>query len=104
MQTPPDWKVILPIMAPTSTIYPLTVTFGDFTIPHMDFMLAGITIQGSVVASRAVQNTMLDFATQHEIKPVIMEFPLNEEGITKAFDTLRDGKMRYRGVLIPQEA
>jgi D-arabinose 1-dehydrogenase-like Zn-dependent alcohol dehydrogenase len=45
---------------------------------------------------------MLEFAAQHEIKPIMMEFPMTEEGITKAMDTLRDGKMRYRGVLIPQ--
>jgi D-arabinose 1-dehydrogenase-like Zn-dependent alcohol dehydrogenase len=32
-----------------------------------------------------------------------MEFPLNVDGITDAMQTLRDGKMRYRGVLKPQQ-
>ena len=32
----------------------------------------------------------------------MMKFPLNENGIEEAMSTLRDGKMRYRGVLIPQ--
>jgi D-arabinose 1-dehydrogenase-like Zn-dependent alcohol dehydrogenase len=45
---------------------------------------------------------MIQFASHHGIKPIIMEFPMTEEGITKAMDTLRDGKMKYRGVLIPQ--
>ena len=89
-------------MAPTSIIFPLTVSFDNFSIPHLPIIQSGITIQGSIVAARAVHRRMLEFAAQHEIKPIIMEFPMTEEGITKALDTLRDGKMRYRGVLIPQ--
>lgn len=97
-----DWSVMLPILAPTSTIFPLTVSFGDFSIPHLPFIQSGITIQGTVVAARAVHQHMLDFAALHGIKPVIMKFPMTEQGITEAMNTLRDGKMRYRGVLIPQ--
>lgn len=98
----PDWKVILPVMAPNSIIFPLTVAEGDFSIPHMGMVAQGITVQGSVVAARAVHKKMLSFAALHEIKPTIMEFPLNENGIEDAMQTLRDGKMRYRGVLKPQ--
>jgi len=46
---------------------------------------------------------MLQFAAQHKIKPVLMEFPLSQEGITKAMETLNDGNMRYRGVLVPEQ-
>jgi len=98
----PDWKVILPVMAPTSKIFPLTVAEGNFEIPHMSMVSAGITVQGSVVAARAVHRHMLEFAALHGIKPIIMEFPLNESGIEDAMSTLRDGNMRYRGVLRPQ--
>lgn len=98
----PDWNVILPVMAANSKIFPLTVSQGNFEIPHMPMILKGITVQGSVVAARAVHRHMLAFAALHEIKPIIMEFPLNESGIEDAMATLRDGKMRYRGVLKPQ--
>jgi D-arabinose 1-dehydrogenase-like Zn-dependent alcohol dehydrogenase len=98
----PDWKIILPVMAANSKIFPMTVSEGNFEIPHMGLILAGITVQGSVVAARAVHRQMLSFAALHGIKPIIMEFPLNESGITDAMATLRDGKMRYRGVLKPQ--
>lgn len=98
----PDWKIMLPVMAPTSVIFPLTVAEGNFEIPHMGFVSQGITIQGSIVAARAVHRHMLDFAALHGIKPVIMEFPLNESGIEDAMSTLDDGKMRYRGVLKPE--
>jgi len=98
----PDWNVVLPVMAPDSVIFPLTVSEGNFEIPHLPMNVKGIRVQGSVVAARAVHRHMLEFAAQHEIKPIVMEFPLNESGIEDAMATLRDGKMRYRGVLKPQ--
>jgi len=98
----PDWKIMLPIMAPDSIIFPLTVSMGNFEFPHLPMIQSGIRIQGSVVAARAVHRHMLEFAALHNIKPILMEFPLNESGIEDAMATLRDGKMRYRGVLKPQ--
>jgi D-arabinose 1-dehydrogenase-like Zn-dependent alcohol dehydrogenase len=98
----PDWNIMLPVMAPDSVIFPLTVSMGNFEIPHLPLIQQGIRIQGSVVAARAVHRHMLAFAAQHGIKPIIMEFPLNEAGIEDAMSTLKDGKMRYRGVLKPQ--
>ncbi|KAH6621796.1 chaperonin 10-like protein [Boeremia exigua] len=98
----PDWKLMLPVMAPTGKIFPLTVDDGDFKIPHMGLVAGGLTIQGSVVAARSVHRHMLEFAALNNIKPITMEFPMTEDGITEAMATLRDGKMRYRGVLKPQ--
>jgi D-arabinose 1-dehydrogenase-like Zn-dependent alcohol dehydrogenase len=98
----PDWKQIIPCLAPNAIIFPMTVSFDDFKIPHLALVTQGITIQGSVVAARAVHRQMLKFSALHGIKPITMEFPLNESGIEDAMKTLRDGKMRYRGVLKPQ--
>ncbi|KAF2634058.1 GroES-like protein [Massarina eburnea CBS 473.64] len=97
----PDWKQIIPILSSQASIFPLTVDMGDFAIPQLPLILNGYNIYGSAVASRPVHNSMLKFAAHHQIKPVNMEFPMTVEGITKAMDTLRDGKMKYRGVLIP---
>jgi D-arabinose 1-dehydrogenase-like Zn-dependent alcohol dehydrogenase len=98
----PDWNVILPLLAPDSIILPLTVSQGDLTIPYMPFLVQGLRFQGSVVAPRAIHRKMLDFAARHDVKPIIMEFPMTEEGIEQGMKTLDDGKMRYRGVLVPQ--
>ncbi|KAJ4372995.1 hypothetical protein N0V83_003286 [Neocucurbitaria cava] len=98
----PDWSLLLPIMAPNSTIFPMTVAFDNFEIPHLPFIQKGITIQGSIVAARAVHRKMLAFSAFHGIKPMVMEFPMSEKGIEEAMSTLRDGNMRYRGVLKPQ--
>jgi D-arabinose 1-dehydrogenase-like Zn-dependent alcohol dehydrogenase len=45
---------------------------------------------------------MLAFAAKNGIKPQIEKFPMTQAGITEAMQKLRDGGMRYRGVLIAQ--
>ncbi len=98
----PDWKALLPLMAPRSRIYPLTVSSGNLEIPYMLLILQGITVQGSVVATRSVHLDMLAFAARHGINPIIEKFPMTEEGIETAMDKLSKGDMHYRAVLIPQ--
>ncbi|KAF2732907.1 GroES-like protein [Polyplosphaeria fusca] len=98
----PSWDLILPVMAPDSIVFPLTVSEDHFQIPYMPFLMAGIRIQASIVAARHIHRKMLHFAAQHNIRPIVQEFPMSEEGINKAMQTLNDGHMRYRGVLIPQ--
>lgn len=99
----PDWKLIVPVLNSNATIFPLTLDQGDFSFPQMPLISNGITVQGSVVAARQIHREMLTFSALHGIKPINMEFPLNEQGIEEAMSTLRDGKMRYRGVLVPQQ-
>ena len=97
----PDWNLYLPVLAPRATIYPLTVSEGNFEIPQMPLILNGTRIQGTVVAPRSVVVKMLDFASRNDVKPIINKFPLTEKGISDAMETLDSGKMRYRGVLVP---
>lgn len=99
----PEWKIMLPVLNTNATIFPLTVSDDDFSFPQMALIANGITVQGSVVAARQVHRDMLAFSALHGIKPINMEFPLTESGIEEAMATLRDGKMRYRGVLKPQQ-
>lgn len=97
----PDWKQIIPIMSPGATIYPLSVSSDNFEIPYMPFLVKGLTIQGSVVASRLTHERMLGFASLHQIKPVIEVFDMTEEGILDAMNKLDQGKMHFRAVLKP---
>lgn len=99
----PNWELYLPLMAPEGKILPLSVAEGDFHIPYMPMLEKGLTIQGSLVAPRYAHWHMLEFAARNGIKPILNEFPLSVEGIEDAFKTLNEGKMRYRGVLIPQK-
>lgn len=81
-------------------IYPLTVSFDASPIPLLELNWRGVRIQGSLVASRHSIRDLLEFAARKNITPTVMTFPLNPAGIEEAMQVLRDGKMRYRGVLV----
>jgi D-arabinose 1-dehydrogenase-like Zn-dependent alcohol dehydrogenase len=97
---PEHFDRFLTAMKPKSTIYPLTISFTDLVIPMMSIVLVGITIQGTAVAARSVHKRMLDFAARNHIRPVIEKFPLTKSGVEEGMARLREGKMRYRGVLV----
>ncbi|KAK1075274.1 hypothetical protein LTR33_009563 [Friedmanniomyces endolithicus] len=98
----PQWDLIMPIMASGATIHRLSVDEGNFTIPNMSLILNGITVQGSVVASRYVHNRMLEFAALHNIQPIVEKFPMTKEGIEEGMAKLDKGEMRYRGVFVAE--
>jgi D-arabinose 1-dehydrogenase-like Zn-dependent alcohol dehydrogenase len=64
-------------------------------------LIAGcLTVSGSGLAPTVSVRAMLAFAAKHGIKPQIEKFPMTQSGVTEAMQKLRDGKMRYRGVLV----
>lgn len=99
---PPNWDLLMPIFAPRASIYPLTVSMGNFEIPYLTLILQGLTVVGSLVATRAQHKQMLEFAATHKIEPIVETFPMTEEKITEAMDKLDRGEMYYRAVLVAQ--
>lgn len=95
----PDWDRFLDIMAPQGSIYPVTVSKHNLSIPSGVMIGKELRIVGSLVAPRQVYREMIDFTALHNIKPIIETFAMTAHGITEAMDRLRAGKMRYRGVL-----
>jgi D-arabinose 1-dehydrogenase-like Zn-dependent alcohol dehydrogenase len=87
-------------MAVDGALYPLTISFDSPPIPMLPLVTSGLRIQGSAGAPRGQLRKMLQFAVDHDIKPIIMTWPLNGEGVEEAMKTLREGHMRYRGVLV----
>ena len=81
-------------------IYPLTVAFEPARVPMLALNMKGIKVQGSLVASRNSIRSLLDFAARKNITPTVMMFPLTTEGIEDAMQKLKDGKIRYRAVLV----
>lgn len=96
----PDWPLFLNVMAPGGVISPLSVDANDLKIPYMPLLVNGLRIQGGITSSRQVHRDMLAFAAFHNIKPVKMTFPLTLEGVKRSLQTLEEGKMRYRGILV----
>lgn len=95
----PDYSKLIPLMAPDSAIYPLTVSDKPTEVLFHDLVMYGIRIQGSCVAARPHMRKMVEFAALHQIKPILMEWPMSESGIEGAMEKLRKGGMRYRAVL-----
>lgn len=99
-----DYKSLIPLMDTQGSIYPLTVAFEPAAVPMLEILFKGIRIQGSLVASRDAMRSLLEFAARKNITPTIMTYPLNVKGIESAMQDLRDGKVRYRAVLVREQA
>ncbi|KAJ5212370.1 uncharacterized protein N7498_004016 [Penicillium cinerascens] len=97
-----DYSSLFPLMDIHGSIYPLTVDFAPSPVPMLTMNTKGARIQGSLVASRHSLRTLVQFAAEKKIVPTTMKFSMDSEGIEEAMQTLRDGKMRYRGVLVRQ--
>ncbi|KAJ7639450.1 chaperonin 10-like protein [Roridomyces roridus] len=95
-----NWSLLTSLVRPTGTIYPLTVDFGNIDIPAFPVVTRGMKIQGSLVAARSVHIRMLEFAAKHGVHPIIETFPMTKSGVEEGMAKLREGKMRYRGVLV----
>lgn len=91
---------IVPLMNVHGSVYPLTVQFSPLQIPTIPIIQNGIRIQGSMVASRHGLCNLVQFAAEKKITPMIMKFPLTRDGIEDAMQILREGRMRYRAVLV----
>lgn len=83
-----------------SVIYPLTSAQEATPISFSSLNGKGIRIQGSFVSARHSINNLLQFAADKNIHPQVVQFLLTKAGIEEAMQTLRDGRMRYRGVLV----
>ncbi|KIJ66884.1 hypothetical protein HYDPIDRAFT_180557 [Hydnomerulius pinastri MD-312] len=98
----PDWQQFVPIFAPHTVIYPMTLSYDNFSIPYFPLLLKGMRIQGTICPSRGIHVKMLRFVAQHKVEPTVQEFPLTVEGIEEAMGKLDKGDVRYRAVLVAE--
>src|ERR1700727_2409434 len=91
------------VMAKRGKIYPLTISFEAPPLPLIPLVTSGLSIVGSACCYRHEMQTMMDFAARHGVRPQIQKWPMTQKGVTDAMQTLKDGKMRYRGVVEVQK-
>jgi D-arabinose 1-dehydrogenase-like Zn-dependent alcohol dehydrogenase len=91
------------VMAKRGKIYPLTISFEAPSLPLIPLVVGGLSIVGSASCNRYELQTMVEFAARHEVRAQIQKWPMTQKGVTDAMQTLKDGKMRYRGVLEVQK-
>jgi D-arabinose 1-dehydrogenase-like Zn-dependent alcohol dehydrogenase len=96
----PDWVLFFPILAKGAAIFPLTATEpqAQLALPHMKFLLNGAKVQSSMPTKKTYSD-MLKFAARNNVCAIIECEPLSTDEINKTFDRLKEGKVRYRGVL-----
>ncbi|KAJ9145040.1 NADP-dependent alcohol dehydrogenase [Pleurostoma richardsiae] len=96
----PDLAQYFPVLAPGAKVFPLTISTENLPLSPLALISRNLTVIGSGVAPTASLRAMLAFSAKHGVKPRIQKFPMTQAGVTEAMQKLRDGKMRYRGVLV----
>ena len=94
----------LPILSPGAKVFPLTISTSNLQLSPLSLIAGSLRVIGTGLAPNASVRTMLTFAAKNSIKPQIEIFPLTKVGITEAMQKLRQGNMRYRGVLVASQA
>lgn len=92
-----NWNLYLQTLKPKGRLHIVGATLEPLDIGAMGLIGGQRSISGSMVGSPGTIATMLDFAKQHDVKPVIETFKFTR--INEAIDHLRQGKARYRIVL-----
>lgn len=94
----------LPLLSKGAYLFPLTISWESLGLTPFALVSGALTVSGWTVAPIASMRAMLDFAAKNNVRAQIEKFPMTQEGVTEAMQKLRDGKVRYRGVLCVESA
>lgn len=94
---PLDWNAYVGTLSPKGRLHFVGATLEPLDLNVFPLLMAQRSVSASPVGSPETIKQMLDFAVQHDIKPMVEYFPLSE--VNDALDHLRSGKARYRVVL-----
>ena len=92
-----DWNLYLSTLKPKGRLHFVGATLEPLDIGVFNLIMAQRSVSGSPVGSPATIAKMLEFAVQHDIKPVVETFKFAQ--INEALAHLKSGKARYRVVL-----
>jgi uncharacterized zinc-type alcohol dehydrogenase-like protein len=92
-----DWNLYLSTLKPKGRLHFVGATLEPLNLGVFGLIMAQRSVSGSPVGSPATISKMLEFAVQHDIKPVIETFKFSQ--INDALAHLKSGKARYRIVL-----
>ncbi|KIW03788.1 uncharacterized protein PV09_05091 [Verruconis gallopava] len=96
----PDWDVFFPLLNHHAQIMLVGFSPEQLTLPFWPLMMSEISVHGCLTSTPDEFASMLKFAADHGVKPVIEEFPMTTEGVAQAVEKLEKGTIRYRGVLV----
>jgi alcohol/geraniol dehydrogenase (NADP+) len=92
-----DWNLYLSTLKAKGRLHFVGATLEPLDLNVFNLIMAQRSVSGSPVGSPASINKMLEFAVQHDIKPMVEMFKFSQ--INDALAHLQSGKARYRVVL-----
>ena len=92
-----DWDAMIGTLAPNGRLHVVGAVLEPIPVAAFSLILQQRSVSGSPTGSPVAIETMLDFASRHNIAPQTEHFPMSK--INEAFARLESGKARYRIVL-----
>ena len=92
-----DWNLYLNTLKPQGRLHVVGAVLEPLDISAFALIMGQRQISGSPVGSPENIGKMLDFADQHQIKPIIETYKMSQ--VNEAISRLKSGKTRYRIVL-----
>jgi len=92
-----DWNLYLNTLNPRGRLHFVGATLDPLDINVFSLIMGQRSVSGSPVGSPSTITRMLEFASLHNIKPVIEKFSFDD--INEAITRLRSGQAHYRIVL-----
>ncbi len=92
-----NWDAYLATLKPKGRLHFVGASLEPLDINVFSLIMAQRSVSGSPVGSPGTISTMLAFAAQHDIAPMVETFRFDQ--VNKAMNHLREGKARYRVVL-----
>ena len=97
VNVPLDWDAMINTLAPNGRLHLVGAVLEPIPVAAFSLILQQRSVSGSPSGSPVAIETMLDFASRHDIVPETEHFPMSK--INEAFARLESGKARYRIVL-----
>ncbi|MCI0533710.1 MAG: NAD(P)-dependent alcohol dehydrogenase [Verrucomicrobiales bacterium] len=97
VNVPLDWDAMIGTLAPNGRLHIVGAVLEPIPVAAISLILGQRSVSGSPAGSPVTIETMLDFASRHDITPQTEHFPMSQ--INEAFARLESGKARYRIVL-----
>jgi alcohol/geraniol dehydrogenase (NADP+) len=97
VNVPLDWDAIINTLAPNGRLHVVGAVLQPIPVSAFALIARQRSVSGSPTGSPVAIETMLDFASRHNITPQTEHFPMSN--INEAFARLESGKARYRIVL-----
>ncbi|MDB5388046.1 MAG: Alcohol dehydrogenase GroES domain protein [Planctomycetaceae bacterium] len=92
-----DWDAIIGTLAPNGRLHVVGAVLEPIPVAAFSLIMQQRGVSGSPSGSPVGIETMLDFASRHNVAPQTEHYPMSS--INEAFARLESGKARYRIVL-----